>query len=276
MTDKLNLPRISVLGCGWLGLALAKHLSSKGYDVKGSVMQEENLEELHQFGIKGYQIAFNPDLQVCSDDHFFETDIIVSCIPPKRRDDIESYYPKQIDSLKQEAQKHGVKKVLFISSTSVYPNTLGKVSEELQLSPEKASGKALVKAEKLLTQSDDFETTILRFGGLIGYDRHPGRFLSHRKELRNGSVPVNLIHQDDCVKIISEIIKQNVWGEVFNACCPEHPTRKDFYQKAARAANLPEPEFLEEEQMAYKWVDSSKLIKRLNYKFIYTSPLDTI
>ncbi|WP_321298330.1 NAD(P)H-binding protein [Marinifilum fragile] len=276
MTDTSNLKRISILGCGWLGLALAKKLLSQGFEVKGSVMQEENLEELHQLGIKGYQIAFNPDLQVCSDDHFFDTDIIISCIPPKRREDIDTFYPIQIDSLKQEAQKHGIKKILFISSTSVYPNTLDKVTEALQLTPEKASGKALVKAEEMLLQSDDFETTILRFGGLIGYDRHPGRFLSNQKKLKNGLVPVNLIHQDDCVKIISEIIRQNIWGEVFNACCPEHPTRKDFYQKAARAANLPEPEFLEDDQMEYKWVDSSKLIKRLNYKFIYTSPLDTI
>lgn len=276
MTDTSNLKRISILGCGWLGLALAKKLLSQGFEVKGSIMQKENLHELREAGIKAYQVVLNPHLEVCSDDDFFNTDLIVCSIPPKRREDIDTFYPKQIETLKQNAQKHGVKKILFISSTSVYPNTLGKVTEELQLTPEKASGKALVMAEEILSQSNDFETTILRFGGLIGYDRHPGRFLSNKKKLKNGLVPVNLIHQDDCVKIISEIIRQDVWGDVFNACCPEHPTRKDFYQKAARAANLPEPEFLEDEQMAYKWVDSSKLTKKLNYKFIYTSPLDTI
>lgn len=276
MTDNTKLNRVSILGCGWLGKALAQKLISNGYEVKGSVMKEEDLSELRQLGIKAYRLAFNPELEECSDDDFFDTDLIISCLPPRRREDIELFYPQQVESLKQEVLKFGIKKVIFISSTAVYPDTLGKVTEDLQLIPKKASGKALIKAENLLLESPDFETTILRFGGLIGYDRHPGRFLSHRKELRNGSVPVNLIHQDDCVKIISEIIKQNVWGEVFNACCQDHPTRKDFYQKAARAANLPEPEFLENEQIAYKWVDSSKLIKRLNYKFIYTSPLDTI
>ncbi|PXY02793.1 NAD(P)-dependent oxidoreductase [Marinifilum breve] len=276
MTDTTKLHKVSILGCGWLGKALAQKLISNGYEVKGSVMKEEDLSELRQLGIKAYRLAFNPELEECSDDDFFDTDLIISCLPPRRREDIELFYSQQVESLKQEVLKFGIKKVIFISSTAVYPDTLGKVTEDLQLTPKKASGKALIKAENLLLESPDFDTTILRFGGLIGYDRHPGRFLSHRKELRNGSVPVNLIHQDDCVKIISEIIKQNVWGEVFNACCQDHPTRKDFYQKAARAANLPEPEFLEDEQIAYKWVDSSKLIKKLNYKFIYTSPLDTI
>jgi nucleoside-diphosphate-sugar epimerase len=276
MTDTSKLQRISILGCGWLGLALAKNLITQGYNVKGSVMQEENLNELNQFGIKAYRIVFNPDLQECSNYDFFDTDVIISCLPPKRREDIEEFYPKQMECLKQEIQKYGVKKLLFISSTSVYPNTLGKVTEDLQLNPEKASGKALIKAEELLKQASTFKTTTLRFGGLIGYDRHPGRFLSNQKKLKNGSVPVNLIHQDDCIKIISEIIEQNVWGEVFNACCPDHPSRKDFYQKAAHAAGLPEPEFLNDEQTAYKWVDSSKLIDTLSYQFIYQSPLDTI
>ena len=276
MTNTSKLQRISILGCGWLGLALAKKLLAQGFDVKGSVMQKENLQELREVGIKAYHVVLNPHLEECSDNDFFDTDLIICSIPPKRRDDIETYYPKQIESIKQEVQKHNVKKILFISSTSVYPNTLDKVNENLQLTPEKASGKALIKAEEILTQSNSFETTILRFGGLIGYDRHPGRFLSNKKKLKNGLVPVNLIHQDDCVKIISEIIRQNIWGEIFNACCPEHPTRKDFYQEAARAAGLPEPEFDNDKQLNYKWVDSSKLINTLHYQFIYPNPLDTI
>lgn len=110
MTDTSNLKRISILGCGWLGLALAKKLLSQGFEVKGSVMQEENLEELHQLGLKAYQVVLNPHLEVCSDDDFFNTDLIVCSIPPKRREDIDTFYPKQIETLKQNAQKHGVKK----------------------------------------------------------------------------------------------------------------------------------------------------------------------
>ena len=52
-----------------------------------------------------------------------------------------------------------------------------------------------------------FNTTVIRFGGLIGYDRMPGKFLTGKKDLPNGDAPVNLIHRDDCVQIIYQIIK---------------------------------------------------------------------
>ena len=37
---------ITILGCGWLGLPLAKALVKAGYQVKGSTTREENLETL--------------------------------------------------------------------------------------------------------------------------------------------------------------------------------------------------------------------------------------
>ena len=36
--------KISILGCGWLGLPLAKSLLAKGYKIKGSTTSESKLE----------------------------------------------------------------------------------------------------------------------------------------------------------------------------------------------------------------------------------------
>ena len=165
-------------------------------------------------------------------------------------------------------RKAGIRKVIFISSTSVY-------SENFQTNvnvPEKGSGKALFLAENLLKSQSDFKTTILRFGGLIGADRNPARFLL-KSSLPVVNTPVNLIHQDDCIRIISAILEQELWGETLNACSPEHPMKKDFYSEAARISGLPEPKFSDHAK-AYKIVDSSKLIRLLNYEFIYSNPID--
>ena len=122
------------------------------------------------------------------------------------------------------------------------------------------------------SKEKDFYTTVVRFGGLIGLDRNPAHFFSGRKNIP-GEVPVNLIHSTDCINIISEIICNNIWGEVFNACCPIHPTRTEFYIQAAEIFGLAIPQFINSTEN-YKIVNSDKLQKRLGYTFRYASPMD--
>jgi nucleoside-diphosphate-sugar epimerase len=199
--------------------------------------------------------------------------VVIVAVPPRRTPDVESSYPARIGQIIPFLQHFSVPRVLFISSTSVYPESAGTVSENDAVSPNKDSGKALLKAEKLLQRDQSFQTTILRFGGLIGADRNPARFLSREKGILDGSRPVNLIHRDDCIQIILGLTEQNVWGDVFNACCPLHPSRKEFYEKASAVSGFPVPRFGTEPSLGGKIVDSSKLINRLGYKFIYPDPV---
>jgi nucleoside-diphosphate-sugar epimerase len=91
--------------------------------------------------------------------------------------------------------------VLFISSTSVYNDVDAFVTEETIARPATESGKQLLETEQLLQSNINFKTTILRFGGLIGEDRHPVKFLAGRENLENPNAPINLIHQEDCIGI---------------------------------------------------------------------------
>lgn len=263
---------VSILGCGWLGMPLAKHLINQGVLVKGSVTSPEKLTLLSGNGILSYQIILSDSEAWVNDTTFFETDVLIISIPPRRIDGIEQIYPTQIGLIIPYILKFAISKVIFISSTSVYPENYQTAKEDVQPVPDKESGRACLAAENLLRNLTDFQTTIIRFGGLIGADRNPARFLL--KSARPvANVPVNLIHQDDCIGIISSIIDRDLWGETLNACCPEHPMKIDFYGKAAGISGLPEPmitAFTEE----YKIVDSSKLTRKLNYRFKYPSPMD--
>jgi nucleoside-diphosphate-sugar epimerase len=263
---------ISILGCGWLGVPLAKHLIEKGFSVKGSVTSVEKLELLRNEGILPFQFVLNETSVHISDPEFFDCDVLIISIPPRRIEGIERVFPAQIAQLVPFVRKHGIRKVIFISSTSVYPDHLQTAQEGDVFPPDKESGKALLLAENLLNKQSDFETTILRFGGLIGADRNPARFLL-KAQRAIANTPVNLIHLDDCIGIILAIIDQELWGETLNASSPEHPYKKNFYGKAARISNLPEP-LISEQSEAYKIVDSSKLIRLLDYQFKYPSPMD--
>ncbi len=268
----MNKGTISILGCGWLGLPLGKFLISKGFSVKGSVTDTNKFEILSDAGISPYRIVLNETVAIVVDQTFFDCDVLIISIPPRRTSHIERIFPAKIAQLIPFILESGLSKVLFISSTSVYPDKNQLAKEDDTLVPDKESGRALLLAENLLNNLTDFQTTILRFGGLIGADRNPARFLQ-KSTVPVPNSPVNLIHQDDCIGIISAIIEQNLWGETLNASSPEHPLKKDFYSRAAQISGLPEP-LISEKPEAYKIVDSSKLIRLLNYRFKYQSPID--
>jgi len=263
---------VSILGCGWLGVALGKHLRNRRFSVKGSVTSPEKFGLLRTSGIVPYRIVLNDAGIEIDDPTFFETDVLIISIPPRRIDGIERIFPTQIAQLIPIILKSGIRKLIFISSTSVYPENLKTASENDVLFPDKESGKACLAAENLLNHLTDFETTILRFGGLIGADRNPARFLLNTARSVS-NIPVNLIHQDDCIGIIAAILEKDLWGETLNACCPEHPLKKDFYGKAAQISGMSLP-LISDQAEAYKIVDSSKLKRLLKYKFKYPSPMD--
>jgi nucleoside-diphosphate-sugar epimerase len=111
----------------------------------------------------------------------------------------------------------------------------------------------------------------LRFGGLIGEDRNPIRFLAGRNNIENPNAPINLIHQDDCIGILLKIIESNCWGETFNAVAPFHPSREDYYTQKAKEFQLELPIFAASKPSVGKTILSDKLEKVLNYQFIKDS-----
>ncbi len=261
---------ITILGCGWLGLPLAEALLKDGYAVKGSTTAEENIEPLRQAGIEPYLIRLNPEMEGEEITDFLQSDVLVVNIPPERREDIVEYHIEQCSSLIDALGQSTVRSVLFVSSTSVYPPVCREVVEEDAIDPESLAGQALLHVEEMLMQESGFQTTVLRFGGLVGYDRSPVNYLGTMKAITHPDQPMNLIHRDDCVRIISEIIRLRQWGEVFNASAPVHPSRRAYYGRAAEASGIELPSVEESGETApYKLVNSDKLMKALNYSFTH-------
>ena len=267
------MTQISILGCGWLGLPLAKALLENNFSVKGSTTSTEKLAVLENFGIQAFQIELSETKIVGEVDSFLENSkILIIDIPPKLRGISKEDFVSKIKNVIPFIEKSTVKNVLFISSTSVYGENNSFVTEETELNPDTESGKQLVKLEQLLQSNSNFKTTILRFGGLIGEDRHPIKFLVGRTNIENPNAPINLIHQEDCIGIILEIFRQTqndklVWNETFNAVTPFHPSRKEYYTQKAIDFNLALPEFNAENSSLGKTILSSKIEKVLGYTF---------
>jgi nucleoside-diphosphate-sugar epimerase len=265
------MTKISILGCGWLGFPLAKKGLQKGFSVKGSTTSIEKISLLENDGIQAFLISLeSKTVKGPIDDFLHESEILIIDIPPKLRgnsNDVRKTYVEKIETLIPFLMKSTVSKILFISSTSVYSEDSGIVTEKTIPIPFTEAGKQLLEVETLLKNNSKFETTILRFGGLIGADRNPARFLAGKENLENPDAPINLIHQEDCIEIILKIIEKNSWNETFNAVAPFHPSREKYYTQKAAENNLVLPKFNHSKPSLGKTIDSTKLEAVLMYTF---------
>ena len=268
------MKKVSIVGCGWLGLPLGKYLSAQGYIVKGSTTKTEKLEILQANGIEPFLLKLNPQLECGYVDNLLDTNILVINIPPKISFQKTDAHVEQIANLLKAVEHSPIEKIIYVSSTSVYPELNREVVEEDVLTPESSTSPTMVKAENLL-KSFGKPLTILRCGGLMGYDRIPAKYFSGWKGLTTGEIPVNYVHRDDVIQIIGTILAKEIWEDTFNIVSPVHPLRKDIYAKNCQELGFEIPEFVvPKDAQPFKIISPKKWLDTSGYDFIYANPLD--
>ena len=121
--------QLGILGCGWLGTALALELLRSEIPVKGSRTQIKGMTALNHLGIEGCVLSLGKT-GIEGDLGFFEgLETLVIAIPPGLRKNPETNFVAKIDSLIVYLHKTTIKKIIFISSTSVYGSATGTIDE---------------------------------------------------------------------------------------------------------------------------------------------------
>lgn len=276
---KIEKKRISILGCGWLGFPLAQRLMNDDIScqVKGSTTSSDKIEKFKESGIEGFLFNLNPEISGNEAEikSFFNCDTLIISIPPKLSKNESDFHPRQIQSVINHIKNSPVKEILYISSTSIYPDLNRVVVESDVTSPEQSPSPAMVEAENLLIGlREERIVSILRHGGLLGYNRIPGKYVKGQKDMTTGSIPVNYIHPDDSVGIIISIIQKGVFNETFNIVAPLHPTRKEIYIRSCTQFGWEAPTFAEQNlPQDFKIISAEKLNSFYQYKFKYPDPL---
>jgi len=260
---------IAIAGLGWLGQPFARQLQKLGYRVKGSVTTIEKAGTMQRNGIDSFPVEISENGVSGEVDAFLkDVDSLVIMIPPGLRKNTGANHVAKMTHFLTEIEKTSVQKVILVSSTSVYSDAQGTVTEKDTPIAETDAAKQLIEVEKLFFTSQALQTTIVRFGGLLGGKRQPVRYLAGRKDLNNGNAPVNLIHREDCIAILSKIIKEEAFGHIFNAVTPFHPLKKHYYTQKATELNLEPPSYSEEnDDSVYKKVTSVNIPDLLEYTF---------
>lgn len=219
---------IGIIGCGWLGKSLAKHLN-----------KQHNL------------ICFS---RKNTKDIFWENKLFIISISTK-----ESYL-QSLQGFLSKIPSDAV--IIFTSSSSVYKGYDTEVTEESIIRQSTLQR----QAEELLLASHK-NVLILRLGGLMGDDRIAGKWKGVAS-FTDG--PVNYIHKDDVIHIISELIAKNILKGIFNLIAPQHPLRSEVHKKNSQDFGFELGSF---EEVHQRVVNADKIIKTLEYTFIHPNPL---
>lgn len=261
-----NICDVGILGCGWLGIPLAKQLVNEGFQVRGSCRKPEHLARIETTEARAFQVnCTERSCGACSD--FFQgLEVLIICLPPGLRQDPSRRFDRVMEHVINALIDANIKKVIFISSISVYGWQAGTITEENKLMPTTESGKQLAICEQMLLGNQQFESVIIRFGGLFGADRNPIHQLVKKPFIPNPNDVINFVHQTDSVKIIEACVTHFKGGEIYNGVSPYHPTRKDFYKHWANIHGLKCPPF-KEINSGIRKISSAKIQEKLGVEF---------
>ncbi|MFV8797736.1 SDR family oxidoreductase [Yersinia sp. LJYL362] len=269
------MKKVAIIGLGWLGMPLAQSLVRRGVQVVGSKTTPDGVEAARMSGINCYQLQLTPELICDPDDleQLMTADALVITLPASRTTDGGTQYFQAVQMVVDSALAFSVPRIIFTSSTSVYGEIGGRIKESSPLQPVTTAGKTLAELELWLHKLPNTSVDILRLAGLVGTDRHPGRFLAGKTNVKGGGQGVNLVHQEDVISAIELLLNLPRGGHIYNLCAPVHPRKRDFYPECARALQLTPPEFAPEEaEEAPREIDGSKICSELGFEYQYPDP----
>jgi len=274
---------VGIIGCGWLGKALAHQLQQQNINVLTTRSNTDNVKALRSEGINA-EVLCLPDEQKQLNNHpVFNMQCLVIAITPQFKRGRKDYGDKVEQILLAAKSSEKVDKVILLSSSAVYNGLTGQVNElaELALSADKVT--VLNQAEQATLNFGLGDSTrdnaskskrgcVVRLAGLVGPNRHPGTFLRHGRMLKSPQAKVNLIHQKDAVGIILSLINSPTAYGIFNGVSATHVSKKEYYQTAASALNIQPPSFEAEtssDPQAVRIVCGDKVTNELSYQFAY-------
>lgn len=266
----MNTVSVLLAGCGDIGTRVGELLVESGkYNVLGA---RRTIVEDSQFQLVVIDLLDPTTFSVLPK----RIDYIVYTATPSQRTEqaYQDIYLRGIQNLLAHFQSDDVKRVFYVSSTSVYPQQKAEwVDESSNAQPTAFSGRTLLEAEHWLGQQN-MPSTVIRFAGIYG----PGRNWLLRK-VSNGCDAVysppkytNRIHVEDCAGVLAFLIERDVSGNALEALyvgvdC-EPVSEWGVLSWLAVEMNVERPQKIESNGQQNKRCSNARLLEA-GYRFIY-------
>lgn len=229
------LDTVLIVGCGYIGKALAEALQQQGVKVGALTRNPEQADRLRAMGLIDV-VEAELDSREWHGRLTQQYRAVVNCVS-SAGGGLSGYQKSYIDGQQSLLEWASVVKpevICYTSSTSVYPQDGGMwVDESFSTESESPTAAILLAAEKMLMDAKELceRRYVLRLGGIYGPGRH---YLIDQVRSGEGVIPgrgdyhLNMIHRDDAVRALLALlqIKMEVKSAIFNLC-DDNPTRKD-------------------------------------------------
>jgi len=249
---------ITILGTGWLGFALAKSLK-QNYKVKVSIRNLDKKDLMINEGLIPYLLN---EENLDNLEELLYSDYVFINFPPSKSND----YLNFLNNIYSHKNISTIKKLIFVSSTSIYPNEQTIFNEDYEI--KKSISQKVFDAEELIK---DKTHVIFRCAGLMGENRIAGKYFAG-KTLDSQDVKVNYVHRVDVINATLFVIQNDING-VYNLCSAKHPTRKEVYLSNALKYNFEKSIFENKKEYKNRIIDGSK-IESLGFEYKYPNPLE--
>ncbi len=192
------MSRILIVGCGYVGQALAKYYLALNHEVFAL--------QRHPVAIDGITNLIGDVTQIHLGNLPIFDSIFYLIAPGHSSDNAYQHaYVQGIQNVLQQIPKQSNTRIIYVSSTAVYGQHQGEwVNEESATFPIDFSGKRLLEGESIV-QHSGFSHTIVRFGGIYGPGRT--RLIEQVKNRQATLTPTlcytNRIHLADCVGMLA-------------------------------------------------------------------------
>jgi nucleoside-diphosphate-sugar epimerase len=234
-----------ILGCGYVGMRLARHALDRGEPVTGVVQSPAGVERLVAAGIPARRADLaGDDLAAPCWAGVLAGARLLHLAPPPDYGREDLHTRRLVDAF---ARTGYPRRVVYISTTGVYGDCQGAwVDESWPARPGTDRAHRRWDAEQTLarwSQEHGGELVILRVAGIYGPGRLPLERIRQGVPLvRQEESPVsNRIHVEDLAAACIAAMERGRPGAVYNACddCPS--TMTDYFLAIAHAAGLPHP-----------------------------------
>lgn len=196
--------RALIIGCGYVGQALAKLYVNQGTEVWALQRHPVNLNNVKNILC---------DITLVNKNVLPDVDLIFYLVSPNSSSESSYFevYDTGLNKLIALLREKQNTKLVFCSSTRVYGQCHGEEVDENSIAqPNDVQGKLLLNAEKSVLSLPN--SVVVRFGGIYGPRRTKllEELMNNKIMLSPTPVYTNRIHLSDCVGILYFLAKMNL------------------------------------------------------------------
>ena len=235
-------PRILIIGCGDIGLCVAKQLC-RNYRVFALTSQQSRFSELRGLGITPILGDLDKPETLWRLSGLAET--VIHLAPPQNIGHRDSRTRNLTRILAQGPAS--LSRLIYVSTTGVYGDHKGgRVSEITPVNPQSERAKRRVDAERVLRlwgPAHGVAVTILRVPGIYAANRLPVERLQARTPalISDEDAYSNHIQSDDLARLVCAAVYHGKPQRVINACDGGETKMGDYFDEVADAFGLERP-----------------------------------